>query len=354
MPQPGAQERTVIIEDESLRQFAGGFTSIPNRILRNGDISLGARMCYSMLLSYAWQENFCFPAQTRLAEDLGIGERTVRQYLKELRDAGLITWKQRGLNRPNVYQILKLPVLAPTAASGTPGPAESAAPDRQRASGQDRHSTSTYKDPLKNTQKVVNAVKANDRKSTTKGHRPMAGKTTPTISDRALRATYKLTDDQIGRVHWLVEKQLEVLGAGDRNHGHYVKRAAEAVRDGDGDFLDHQLGDFKQAATEIAVGSRPAYFHAMYTEALEKNRAAAPFQSVPIPELTTTPPTPQTIGNPFAERQLSNPAPEDSRSRMIADAERRGFPIPDHIRTADIRAVNRWWATLVTEPQRRN
>ena len=125
----------------------------------------------------------------------------------------------------------------------------------------------------KQDDKVVNPLPANDHKSSPRGNRPPTEKP-PTISDRALRATYELNDDQIGRVHWLVEKQLEILGAADRNHGHYVKRAAEAVRDGDGDFLDHELGDFKQAATEIGVGSRPAYFHAMYTEARQKRQSA--------------------------------------------------------------------------------
>jgi hypothetical protein len=50
-------------------------------------------------------------------------------------------------------------------------------------------------------------------------------------------------------------------------------------------------------------------------------------------------------------RDLFRPPEEqevgDSRTRMIADAERRGFPIPDYIRNADTSAVNRWWAGLV-------
>lgn len=276
MPPEGApQERTVIIEDESLRQFTGGFTSVPNRILRNNQISLGSRMCYGMLLSYAWQDDFCFPAQARLADDLGIGERTVRQYLNELRDAGLITWKQRGLNRPNVYRILKLPAVVAPTGNGHPGPAKSAAPERHFTSGQDRHVASAYKDSMKNTHTIVN-VTANDQTSSVKGNRSTAVAVNPTISDRALRATYNLTDEQIGRVHWLVDKQTDVLGATARNHAHYVKRAAEAVRDGAGNFLDQMLGDLKQAATEIAVGSRPAYFHALYTDALEKRHADTP------------------------------------------------------------------------------
>lgn len=352
MPPEGApQERTVIIEDEGLQQFSGGFTSIPNRILRNNQISLGSRMCYGMLLSYAWQDDFCFPAQIRLADDLGIGERTVRQYLNELRDAGLITWRQRGLNRPNVYRILKLPSLVAANGNGHPGPAESAAPDRHSASGQDRHVASAYEDSRKNTHRVV-TVTANDHISSPRGNRSLAGKAKPTISDRALRTKYTLTDEQIGRVHWLVEKQTDVLGAVARNHAHYVKRAAEAVRDGEGDFLDQMLGDLKQAATEITVGSRPAYFHALYAAALEKRHAETPVRPVTTATHRTATGTLERLGETFGDlfRGSKDNEPNDARSRMITNAEDRGFPVPEYIRTAELRAVNHWWAALPDTP----
>jgi len=96
---PERAGRTVVLKDASLRQFEGGFTSIPNRILENNDLSLGARMTYAMLLKYAWQKDFCFPAQQQLAQDLGITDRSVRTFLGELRDRALIDWKQQGLNR---------------------------------------------------------------------------------------------------------------------------------------------------------------------------------------------------------------------------------------------------------------
>jgi len=339
------QERTVVIQDESLRQFVGGFTSVPNRILRNNQISLGARMCYSMLLSYAWQEDFCFPAQVRLAEDLGIGERTVRQYLNELRDTGLISWKQRGLNKPNIYHILKLPALIPTDGGGHPGPANSAGPDRQYASAQDRHSASAYKDSEKNTHMVVNDVTPNDHENHPEGSRPTP--LTPTISDRALRTKYHLTDDQVARVHQLVDKQIDILAAGDRNFAAYVKRSAEAVRDGLGDALDFKLSDFKQAATEIAVGSRPAYFHAMWTEERENRRS-----TVHEPHHQAGD-GPQRLAELFA-RHESDPNGIDPRvARLIADAERRGFPVPAYIRKADIQAVHCWWASLTTDSDKR-
>ncbi len=36
----------------------------------------GAKLCYAMLLSYAWQKDSCFPGQEALAKDLGISKRS--------------------------------------------------------------------------------------------------------------------------------------------------------------------------------------------------------------------------------------------------------------------------------------
>ncbi len=152
---------TVVIRDPTLRQFDGGFTALPNRILKHRDLSLGARMTYGMLLSYAWQKDFCHPAQERIAVDLGVSDRSVRTFLAELRESHLITWKQQGLNKPNIYYLLKLPD-AP--ADDHPGPANSSAPDRKQASGQDRQSTSDKEYSKKNT-KNVNVISQFPRKA---------------------------------------------------------------------------------------------------------------------------------------------------------------------------------------------
>ena len=34
----------------------GGFTQVPNFILKDGDLSLGAKVTYSMFLHYAWHK----------------------------------------------------------------------------------------------------------------------------------------------------------------------------------------------------------------------------------------------------------------------------------------------------------
>ena len=110
---------TLLVENEALRK---GFTVIPNYVLRNPLTSLGARMTFTLLLSYAWQEGSCFPGQKRLARDLGIKERMVRYYLTELQKSGFIEAKRRGMGKTNVYVI------------------KDVQPDRQNIAGQDRQS----------------------------------------------------------------------------------------------------------------------------------------------------------------------------------------------------------------------
>jgi DNA-binding MarR family transcriptional regulator len=82
-----------------------GFTQVPNHLLRSDKISAGAKLAYTMLLSYAWQNDFCFPGQERLARDMGAGERSVVRYIQELEKEQFITVKRRGLGRPNLYEL---------------------------------------------------------------------------------------------------------------------------------------------------------------------------------------------------------------------------------------------------------
>ena len=82
-----------------------GFTQVPNLILQNPDLSIGAKITYAVMLSYAWNDNHCFPGQATLANDLGSGERSVRRYIKELETSGFIKIKQRGLGKVNLYEL---------------------------------------------------------------------------------------------------------------------------------------------------------------------------------------------------------------------------------------------------------
>jgi len=82
-----------------------GFTQVPNHVLRSAKISPGAKLAYSMLLSYAWQNDFCFPGQERLAKDMGAGVRSVVRYIQELEKEQFVAIRKRGQGRPNLYEL---------------------------------------------------------------------------------------------------------------------------------------------------------------------------------------------------------------------------------------------------------
>jgi hypothetical protein len=92
----------ILIEEQRLRE---PFTLIPNTILRRTDLTPGAKLTYIVLLSYAWQQDHCFPGQSTLARDLGAGRRSVVRYLQELKAVGLLSVHRRGLGHTNVYTL---------------------------------------------------------------------------------------------------------------------------------------------------------------------------------------------------------------------------------------------------------
>ncbi len=84
---------------------AQGFTQVPNFILKSKDLSVGAKLTYAMLLSYAWANNYCFPGQATLAKDIGVSPRSVVTFIKELQQRDCISVKRQGLNKPNIYTL---------------------------------------------------------------------------------------------------------------------------------------------------------------------------------------------------------------------------------------------------------
>lgn len=93
------------IVDENLRQ---GFAQVPRPVLRAKGLSAKAKLVYICLLDYAWQSDRCFPGQQRLAADVDLSVDSIQRALAELRAFQLIAWKRTGLNKPNVYYLLRL------------------------------------------------------------------------------------------------------------------------------------------------------------------------------------------------------------------------------------------------------
>lgn len=82
-----------------------GFTQVPNFILTNGNLSVGAKLTYAMFLHYAWHKDHCFPGQDRLGQDIGMSKSRVNEFIKELEKAGLVEITRRGQGKTNMYKI---------------------------------------------------------------------------------------------------------------------------------------------------------------------------------------------------------------------------------------------------------
>ena len=91
---------------------AGGFTQIPNILLRTPDLSSQAKIVYAQLLSYAWSNDRCFPGQERMGENLGASRTSIYRALQELQDAGWLEVERRGQGKTNIY-VLKYVVDNP-------------------------------------------------------------------------------------------------------------------------------------------------------------------------------------------------------------------------------------------------
>lgn len=92
----------IIIENEMLR---AGFAALPYVVLRDTRLSLGARLTYAVLLSYAWQDDSTFVGQMRMAKDMGISERQLQRYLYELRNTKYIEISREDKRFNNTYII---------------------------------------------------------------------------------------------------------------------------------------------------------------------------------------------------------------------------------------------------------
>jgi hypothetical protein len=97
-------DRNIVLKGADVLS-AKGFTQVPNHLLVSNKLSPGAKLTYAMLLKYAWQNDYCFPGQERLAKDMGVTDRSVRTYLQELSAQHFVAIKQRGLGKPNLYEL---------------------------------------------------------------------------------------------------------------------------------------------------------------------------------------------------------------------------------------------------------
>ena len=103
------KERQNIILKGADAATRGGFTQVPNFLLKSKNLSAGDKLAFAMLLSYAWQNDHCFPGQQRLAVDMGLHETNVRKHLKSLEANGLLSIQRRGQGKTNIYTLILKP-----------------------------------------------------------------------------------------------------------------------------------------------------------------------------------------------------------------------------------------------------
>ena len=72
-----AKRRSIILQGGDVLS-AKGYTQVPNHVLESARLSPGAKLTYAMLLKYAWQNEFCFPGQDRLAKEMGVARQSVK------------------------------------------------------------------------------------------------------------------------------------------------------------------------------------------------------------------------------------------------------------------------------------
>ncbi len=94
----------ILIEDAAL---AGGFVQVPVAIFFDPDLKDGPVRTYGALLWYAWKQGRA-PEQEVMAQELGMGLRTIQRHLKDLQNAGYIAVEQLGLGKANRYVIKAL------------------------------------------------------------------------------------------------------------------------------------------------------------------------------------------------------------------------------------------------------
>src|SRR3954453_18019680 len=104
------QERQNIVLKNFDPISAQGFTQVPNFLLKDPKISANAKVVYSMLLSYAWNNDRGFPGQERMAKDIGTSQPTIARAVKELEDNSWLEIQRRGQGKTNVY-ILKFRII---------------------------------------------------------------------------------------------------------------------------------------------------------------------------------------------------------------------------------------------------
>lgn len=81
------------------------FAKVPVEVLKDGELSAGARLLYGILMWLGWREAWNgqpgYAGQQAVAEDFALAPRSVERYFSELRAGGYIQTVRVGLGEPD-------------------------------------------------------------------------------------------------------------------------------------------------------------------------------------------------------------------------------------------------------------
>ena len=95
--------------EKDIIKHDSGYGLIKRNIMRDQTISIQAKAIYSYLISFAGNSMTAFPSQKLMSEELGISDKTLKKYLNELKECGLVTVTQKRNNQGtfnrNIYTL---------------------------------------------------------------------------------------------------------------------------------------------------------------------------------------------------------------------------------------------------------
>jgi len=98
-------DTTSVVRIKRASLLLGGFVEIPKNILPITSVTVGAKVCLSVMLSYVWHKEGEFPGQRKLAQDMGVSLRSAVNYIRELEKRKLLSIKRKGRGRTSIYTL---------------------------------------------------------------------------------------------------------------------------------------------------------------------------------------------------------------------------------------------------------
>ena len=89
-----------------------GFGLIPRRVMRDERLSIGAKVVYAYLASFAGNKEYAFPGRDLMCKELGISKDSLLKYMRLLKEFGYLEVeqvKEGGRFAHNIYKLIPYP-----------------------------------------------------------------------------------------------------------------------------------------------------------------------------------------------------------------------------------------------------